>query len=370
MFRRFLPVGQGAFYCEEFFCGVNIVYDCGSENKSNVIAAIDNRICLLPPPKHIEAVFISHLHYDHISGLEHLLETSNVRKIYFPQMTESEKIISLLDLLVNERDTGSDFIQNLHIDFNGTIKDISQETESVPIPKSEGEPGSVIELKGFTQNIIEAAEDWVFVPFNIKSDASVDVLSIINNALKEKNEAKITTPEDLCKCYKNPEVKKIITDVYKNHIEKKHYNEFSMTLYSGPNEVCDKYEYHCFKRRKCCNCECCYCHSHDNLFKVGSIYTGDYDAYRYGKNLQAYYKNYWDNIGTMQIPHHGSMANIDYSSGITKGIFNLIFSYGDKNKYKHPSSGLLTQILHDREPHCLSLVDENMRNEAIFKIMP
>lgn len=35
MQRLFLPVGQGAFYCEKFseedFCGkVNVVYDCGS----------------------------------------------------------------------------------------------------------------------------------------------------------------------------------------------------------------------------------------------------------------------------------------------------------------------------------------------------
>lgn len=35
MVRRFLPVGQGAFYCEQFdnpfdTARINVVYDCGS----------------------------------------------------------------------------------------------------------------------------------------------------------------------------------------------------------------------------------------------------------------------------------------------------------------------------------------------------
>lgn len=31
MVRSFLPVGQGAFYTEQFDDGTTVIYDCGSE---------------------------------------------------------------------------------------------------------------------------------------------------------------------------------------------------------------------------------------------------------------------------------------------------------------------------------------------------
>lgn len=37
MRRRMLPVGQGAFYCESFEIGENIVYDCGNTNQKKYL---------------------------------------------------------------------------------------------------------------------------------------------------------------------------------------------------------------------------------------------------------------------------------------------------------------------------------------------
>ena len=37
MIRSFLPVGQGAFYTEQFDCGMNIVYDCGSSTGKSAV---------------------------------------------------------------------------------------------------------------------------------------------------------------------------------------------------------------------------------------------------------------------------------------------------------------------------------------------
>ena len=37
MVRSFLPVGQGAFYTEQFADGTNVIYDCGSENGIRMI---------------------------------------------------------------------------------------------------------------------------------------------------------------------------------------------------------------------------------------------------------------------------------------------------------------------------------------------
>ena len=64
MIRSFLPVGQGAFYTEQFDCGVNVVYDCGSSTSRS---AIEKQIaCTFESREKIQAVFISHLHEDHI----------------------------------------------------------------------------------------------------------------------------------------------------------------------------------------------------------------------------------------------------------------------------------------------------------------
>ena len=52
MIRSFLPVGQGAFYTEQFDCGVNVVYDCGSSTSRS---AIEKQIaCTFEPREKIQ----------------------------------------------------------------------------------------------------------------------------------------------------------------------------------------------------------------------------------------------------------------------------------------------------------------------------
>ena len=46
MIRSFLPVGQGAFYTEQFDCGMNIVYDCGSSTGKSAVEEADRRLRL------------------------------------------------------------------------------------------------------------------------------------------------------------------------------------------------------------------------------------------------------------------------------------------------------------------------------------
>ena len=86
MLRSFLPVGQGSFCLEQFKNGenkINIVYDCGTSTKSfdinkEIRANFDKGEDIL-------LVFISHLHEDHVNGLEYLLNYCNVKNIIFPK---------------------------------------------------------------------------------------------------------------------------------------------------------------------------------------------------------------------------------------------------------------------------------------------
>ena len=94
MIRSFLSVGQGAFYTEQFDCGMNIVYDCGSSTGKS---AVEKQIAdTFEPREKIQAVFISHLHEDHINGLPFLLSYCCVEKIYLPFLTEEEILLTRL----------------------------------------------------------------------------------------------------------------------------------------------------------------------------------------------------------------------------------------------------------------------------------
>ena len=69
--RVFHPVGQGGFYTEAFDDNHMVVYDCGGTSHIDVERCIDSLFTEQKSPQ-IEAVFISHLHEDHINGLQYL----------------------------------------------------------------------------------------------------------------------------------------------------------------------------------------------------------------------------------------------------------------------------------------------------------
>lgn len=82
--RSFLPVGQGAFYLEQFMFNeekINIIYDCGSNTDCKLVEGQirDN----FEEGAKIHAVFLSHLDADHINGLPYLLKRCNVKKCFF-----------------------------------------------------------------------------------------------------------------------------------------------------------------------------------------------------------------------------------------------------------------------------------------------
>lgn len=99
--RSFLPVGQGAFYTEQFTYDsqkVNVIYDCGSTTDiKKVEEQIENRFS---KNEIINAVFLSHLDRDHINGLPYLLKYCIVKNLFFPLITkESKGMLRLYDSL-------------------------------------------------------------------------------------------------------------------------------------------------------------------------------------------------------------------------------------------------------------------------------
>ena len=61
-------------------------------------------------------------------------------------------------------------------------------------------------------------------------------------------------------------------------------------------------------------------------------------------DIEKIYKDYWNLIGTIQIPHHGSLKS--FNESILKDQYFLCpFSVGENNSYGHPSGKVISKIL-------------------------
>ena len=84
MIRSFLPVGQGAFYRELFSLedGIHtIIYDCGSSTAQSIVEQqIKDEFKI---GEVIDAVFISHLHEDHMNGCRSCYSIAKLKTCFF-----------------------------------------------------------------------------------------------------------------------------------------------------------------------------------------------------------------------------------------------------------------------------------------------
>ena len=88
--RTFHPIGQGAFYTEEFHFESDktyrVVFDCGGNE--NIIGNIVKNAFYHrdedSPQTVIDAVFISHFDDDHVNGLPFLFQYYDVRNLVLP----------------------------------------------------------------------------------------------------------------------------------------------------------------------------------------------------------------------------------------------------------------------------------------------
>jgi len=403
MKRTFHPVGQGAFYTEEFD-GFTVVYDCGSSSdKENLIHKIEQTFT---KGQGIDAVFISHLHTDHVNGLEHLLKYCSVKKLFIPLLGEEDKVMLLID---NEIQGGDPFITNLI--ENSENREILGETRLVFVPAIGDnfpdltqEAQSIESLNdgsGLQYNpkltsdcFKKSGLEWVFIPFNFRQterskafNKKLAQAGIVLNSVQAFKQL-WTTRKD------HDEIIAAYNAVPGD------FNTNSMTLFSGTEQSKKHYlTANWFTGQSDCNggnyCRFgeerfrdienhrefmpCYNHNHQEWQRcsvsvnytccdsmndyryhhncncqhyfsnaVGCLYFGDYNAHGVKKwaEIVQRYKTYWNQIGVVQIPHHGSTHN--YNCEINQGTKKLsIISCGASNQYGHPHQSTLKQIILD-----------------------
>lgn len=344
--RFFHPIGQGAFYSERHTsCNINIVYDCGTTNpRSRAKQRIVNQSFRKDEIIHI--LFISHFDKDHISLIDTLKKTvQRIERVVIPLLHNEEKIfLSSIYRALGENRLAN-LVSNPNEFFGGETQIIevqpsSQERiverESVNVSEKHE---TVQKVSSGTPITLNDLINWAFIPFNHKYEER-------NKEFIDKLQEKDV---DICKLKTDPkyilntEVKKTIKDIYKDISG--NINDNSMFLYSGPfslensnrhywrggwwrgNIFCWHFDYYNHP-----------CHSH----RVACVYTGDGDLNQV--DVKTIYSTYWDLIGTIQIPHHGSSASFN-AYALNSGRFLCPISVGNKNSYGHPSQKVISEIL-------------------------
>ena len=357
MIRSFLPVGQGAFYLEQFACEsgtVNVVYDCGSSTDLSIVEAeIRSNF---KKDEEIAAVFISHFDSDHINGLPYLLQYCKVNHLFFPVITEENRELILLKELAFPTNVSrfiSAFIINPHDVINdlplGYQPRLHQVLEHPNINKHNGIDTSFVNSGS---NALDCTADfrlygyleekWVYIPFNFRESERIERLK---TAFKTHFGDDYTVKDLLDRAKTNPttmlpKIKQAYHDIPGS------FNTNSMVLLSASldDEVSQQlFNYSGFQFLKfypwCGGCV--------PSFPSGCLYTGDYDAsgVRKWDELHHAYAKFSKYIGCLQIPHHGSRHNYNTELLSLSNCPYYLISAGEKNKYRHPHNMVIKDIL-------------------------
>lgn len=344
------PVGQGGFYSETFNNDsqkINVIYDCGGNCKSSIESYIEN---YYPgqTEKTIDAVFISHLHDDHINGLDFLLKNNHVKHLFLPQLTDDEKIELLLYSIIN---TGyvTDVIRQL------LFGDMNNGTRIISVSHDDGDNhvnGETYEIdlnmsNGINKNNIPSGtkigiwNEWLFIPYN--PPISKNQNDFYNYLKQELHITDDFTPEEIPSIVMKKGLN-TIKKVYEGYFNNDH-NAYSMTLFSGLVKPHPYYDYcddcFCEMNRPCHFCRIeyrkkRYCKS------PNCLYMGDYDTKKQFTNLRRFYDYYWKTIASVQSPHHGSRNN--FVPSLYEYAHKAFISVGERNRYHHPNVDTLIGV--------------------------
>lgn len=374
MIRTFLPVGQGAFYHECFKAGadgahINVVYDCGSGTDESIVnREIDSNF---EQGEVVHALFISHLHKDHMNGIPHLLRRCKVKKIYFPLITSGDKkLLKIYNEIKGTGDFSSDFLDDPYEAVQEQNPLISPTVIAVREAGDQRPDDTDIEHTESGNDVFETVlrgenvrgeipmlyRDWKYIPFNFRQKSRMrklmDELSV--------QFGRTVTEDEVERMWRggDPDDKDRIEEAYKKVPGS--FNTNSMALFSGT----DRHGYRQYMGMPHKYCKFC----HISAKEPGCLYMGDYDASGGAKwnDLKTAYQKYWPYIGCVQVPHHGSSYNFNDQLLHIDAFF--VISAGYKNKYRHPHGRVLREFLF--RGICPYIVTEHTGSSVRFLIDP
>jgi len=374
MIRSFLPVGQGAFYLEQFNTSqrkINIIYDCGSlTDIKNVEREIEKNFL---ENEIIDAVFISHFDADHINGLEILLKYCNIKKLFFPLITEELREAYYLEDLINNAGNifAKSFIKNpykaisslpnkkrpIMFQIRGFREEQDTSNNDVRIIDSG------VNITGLISNDDEAdyskISNWKYIPYNFKQK---DRLNQFKSLFFKKTHKQYSHEEVEWEIKHNSKFLNDLKKIYKEIDGTLNTNSMTLLSYCTNGIISQSlYEYQDYFYQ---NYNFCY----NNFRRIpnGCLYTGDCDASseEFMNDLVCAYQYYIDYIGLLQVPHHGSKYSYNSRFMSWNNLIYCIISSGISNKYKHPHSYVIKDILLNQK--IPMIITEDPKSEIIF----
>ena len=380
------PVGQGGFFYGVLHYGDNKtfrwVYDCGSNDEEELCREINN----IPTDKKIDILYMSHMHKDHINGFDELRKKVKIDRVVLPYFDEYEKLAILANYASKGQLTNN--VRNFVVNPGGQLRTYDIGVTIVPDADSgidDREPGPRPDTGGVDDGLlrwypppqyreIQDYEDKVHC-VSSKSIAAIGIpgmdfrwmlITQVEPVSKEKKRKFRTKVNKLKRKLKVSNIFEILDseegtsgllecydEIWKNN------NLTSMSLYIGPEKhtpkdvmtvMCRDISFRNKSLLKCDHCnymyECFpYClvgdkHDFDNLSLSGGwMLTGDqnFAVKRRVNNFKKKYKDYFEFVNVLMMPHHGSKHNV--IPGFLNNFKNLDVCYaaaGPDNLYGHP----------------------------------
>lgn len=364
MDRTFHPVGQGAFYTEEFRSDARprytTVYDCGTET-----AAAKMDIPLVQQIQFfksrlwnngVDLLFISHFHNDHVKGLDELLKGTTVKRMVIPMLTPdaimTTRIHNLMIYGDDARATDT-IIQDIYYGNGedgrfGEIIAVSPETRG---PEGEeqrnddrgGMLPKKVKVTHSGEEIVEQDIFWKYIPFNSIDASDQRAIDFVNQVRKIPGVIKTNGELDVDEIVRNK--RKELREIYKKVMKGGNDNLYTLVVESTPIDGV---------------------RVQPSNYLARCLYLGDFEPDG-GKDVwQRFVSIYNDypEIGLMQVPHHGSENNWKKEFLYSMGRRQYIISTGIRNKRHHPDYWIIRDI--KRAGHRVSVVCEEQNTEESF----
>ena len=337
--RTFHPVGQGAFYTEVFNDSFGrqtvMVYDCGTEspNGDDIVKTQIKGFADSIPRRKIDYLFISHLHYDHISGLVDLMNILPPQRILVPMLPIDVILLYRINNLVRYGAAAiktDNLIQDIYLGSNeGEDRIVSANNVYGIRPQSDYDRDNKLYPRYFnTVNddtlIIKKIDEpwWRFRPFNSidlldqRAQKFLDLVRQIPGLLDNYYHLNVSMVLE-------EDVRSKLKNAYRESVNFANDNIYTLVVESEP------------VLRSPMN---------ERDLLAGCVYFGDFCPTkerwkRFNNTIDDYC-----NIGCVQIPHHGSRMNWrDYM--IPQNADTFVISAGYNNSYHHPSYWVIRDLL-------------------------
>ena len=356
----FRAVGQGLFYTGSLYNGAyNFVYDCGCDRNQDCLdAAIEEYVKEISSKDEeavIDFVMISHLHWDHFSGLYKLKEKARIKKIYLPYIDGTPEIIEVIlfhEIFIRGGEAVEDIeaardVYKLMSTLYGGIYDgkIKALNKSINLSEKEfgSEPTEIEFIKEDKKTIWKGQksgdlkrEIWLFEIFcNTPKAADVKKLNEECRALLEAQMA--DNIEELVS-NNGAAALKALADMYKNIFKGGNkINETSLVLLHYPSETGTTLYQKSRANRK-------------TLLTGDALIKGDLSEKLRGTK-----------VAVLQVPHHGSLRNWQSTNRSNISAQTYVLNFGLGNKYKHPSYATVEGIIEKGgKIYCVTQVQKYM----------